>query len=47
MGLNSGLKGLNVAVLALKMIRVKDVQKVQHHQKSLNKFTICYWMTGR
>jgi L-ribulose-5-phosphate 3-epimerase UlaE len=31
---------------ALKMIHVKDVQKVQQHQKSLNTFTICYWMTG-
>jgi L-ribulose-5-phosphate 3-epimerase UlaE len=31
---------------ALKMIHVKDIQKVQQHQKSLNKCTICYWMTG-
>jgi hypothetical protein len=36
---------LNVAVPALKLIHVKDVQKVQHH-KSLNRGTICYWMTG-
>jgi len=39
------LPSLNVALPALKMIRVKDVQKVQH-QKSLNKCTIWYWMTG-
>ena len=39
------LPSLNVAVPALKMIHVKDVQKVQH-QKSLNKCTIWYWMTG-
>jgi L-ribulose-5-phosphate 3-epimerase UlaE len=32
---------------SLKMIHVKDVQKVQQHQKSLNKCTIRYWMTGR
>jgi hypothetical protein len=44
--LRNGLPSLNVAVPALKMIHVKDVQKVQHHQKSLNKFTIWYWMTG-
>jgi hypothetical protein len=31
---------------ALKMVHVKDVQKVQQHQKSLNKCTIWYWMTG-
>jgi hypothetical protein len=31
---------------ALKIIHVKVVQKVQHHQKSLNKCTIWYWMTG-
>jgi len=35
-----------VAVPALKMIHVKDVQKVQQHQKSFNKCTIWYWMTG-
>jgi hypothetical protein len=23
-----------------------DIQKVQQHQKSLNKCTTCYWMTG-
>jgi len=44
--LRNGLLRLNVAVPALKMIHVKDVQKVQQHQKSLNKCTICYWMTG-
>jgi len=32
--LRNRLPSLNVAVLALKMIRVKDVQKVQQHQKS-------------
>jgi hypothetical protein len=37
---------LNVAVPALKMIHVKDVQKVQQHQKSLNTCMIWYWMTG-
>jgi hypothetical protein len=36
----------NVAVPALKMIHLKDIQKVQQHQKSLNKCTIWYWMTG-
>jgi len=44
--LRYGLPSLNVAVPALKMIHVKDVQKVQQHQKSLNKCTIWYWMTG-
>jgi hypothetical protein len=44
--LRNGLLSLNVAVPALKMIHVKDVQKVQQHQKSLNKCTIWYWMTG-
>ena len=44
--LRNGLPSLNVVVPALKMIHVKDVQKVQHHQKSLNKCTICYWMAG-
>jgi len=43
--LRNGLLSLNVAVPALTMIHVKDVQKVQHHQKSLNKCTIRYWMT--
>jgi hypothetical protein len=28
------------------MIHFKDVQKVQQHQKSLNKHMIWYWMTG-
>jgi hypothetical protein len=45
--LRNGLPSLNVAVPALKMIHVKDVQKVQQHQKSLNKCTIWYWMTGK
>jgi len=31
---------LNVAVPVLKMIHVKDVQKVQQHHKSLNKCTM-------
>jgi len=44
--LRNGLLSLNVAVPALKMIHVKDVQKVQQHQKSLNKCMIWYWMTG-
>jgi hypothetical protein len=44
--LNNGLPSLNVAVPALKMSHVKDVQKVQQHQKSLSKCTIWYWMTG-
>jgi hypothetical protein len=44
--LRNELPSLNVAVPALKMIHVKDVQKVQQHQKSLNKCTIWYWMTG-
>jgi len=44
--LRNGLPSLNVAVPALKMIHVKDVQKVQQHQKSLNKCKIWYWMTG-
>jgi histone-lysine N-methyltransferase SETMAR len=35
--LRNGLPSLNVAVPALKMIHVKDVQKVQHHQKSLKR----------
>jgi hypothetical protein len=37
---------LNMAIPALMMIHVKDVQKVQQHQKSLNKCTTWYWMTG-
>ena len=44
--LRNGLPSLNVAVPALKMIQVKDVQKVQQHQKSLTKCMIWYWMTG-
>ena len=39
------LPSLNVAVPALKLIHVKDVQKVQQHQKSFNRCTIWYWMT--
>ena len=35
MGLNSGFKGVNVAVPALKVIHVEDVQKVQQHQKCM------------
>ena len=31
---------------SLKTIHVKDVQEVQQHQKSLNKCTIWYWVTG-
>jgi hypothetical protein len=38
--LRNGLPSLNVAVPALKMIHVKDVQKLQQDQKSLNKCTI-------
>jgi hypothetical protein len=38
--LRNGLPSLNVAVPALKMSHVKDVQKVQQYQKSLNKSTI-------
>ena len=37
---------LNVAVPALKMIHVTDAQKVQQHQKSLNKCIVWYWVTG-
>ena len=44
--LRNGLPSINVAIPALKMIHVKDVQKVQQHQKPLNKCTIWYWMTG-
>jgi hypothetical protein len=44
--LRNRLPSLNVAVPALKKIHVKDVQKVQQHQKLLNKCTTCYWMTG-
>jgi hypothetical protein len=36
-----------MAVPALKIIHMKDVQKVQQHQNSLNKWTVWYWMTGR
>jgi hypothetical protein len=45
--IKNGLPSLNVAAPSLKMIHVKDVQKVQQHQKSLNKCMPCYWMTGR
>jgi hypothetical protein len=38
--LRNRLLSLNVAVQALKMIHVKDAQKVKQHQKSLNKCTI-------
>jgi len=41
--LTNGLPSLNVAVPALKMIHVKDVQKVQQHQKSLNKWYDIGW----
>jgi hypothetical protein len=44
--LRNGLPRLNMAIPALKMIDLKDVQKVQQHQKSLNMCTIWYWMTG-
>jgi hypothetical protein len=44
--LRNGLPSLNVAVPALKMIHVKEIQKVQQHQKSLQKCTMWYWMTG-
>jgi len=44
--LRNGLPSLNMAIPALKMIHVKDVQKVQQYQISLNKSTIWYWMTG-
>ena len=40
--LRNGLPSLNVAVPALKMIHLKDVQKVQQHQKLLNKCTLWY-----
>ena len=40
--LRNGLPSLNVAVPALKMIHVKEVQKAQKHQKSLYKCTIWY-----
>jgi hypothetical protein len=36
--LRNGLPSLNVAVPALKMIHLKYDQKVQQHQKSLNKW---------
>jgi hypothetical protein len=44
--LRNGLPSLNVVIPALKMIHVKDVQRVQQHQKSLNKCTVWYWVTG-
>jgi len=40
--LRNGVPSLNVAVPALKMIHVKDVQKVQQHQKSLNNMCVGY-----
>jgi len=45
--LRNGLLSLNMAVRTLKMIHVKDIQKVQQNQKSLNKCTIWYWMKVR
>jgi hypothetical protein len=45
--LRNGLPSVNVAIPALKMFHIKDVQKLQQHQKSLNKCTMQYWMTGR
>ena len=44
--LRNGLPSLNVAVPALKLINVRDVQKVQQNQRSLNKCTIWFWTTG-
>jgi hypothetical protein len=44
--LRNGLPSLNVAVPAMKMIHVKDVQNMQQHQKSLKRCTTWYWMTG-
>jgi hypothetical protein len=44
--LRNGLPSLNVAIPALKMIHVKDVQKIQKHQESLNNCTMWYWMTS-
>jgi hypothetical protein len=44
--LKNRLPSLNMAVPAMKLIHVKAVQKVPQHQKSLNKCTIWYWMTG-
>ena len=41
--LRNGPPSLNVAVPALKMIHVKDVQKVQHHQKSLHDMVLDDW----
>jgi len=41
--LRNGLSSLNVAIPALKMIHVKDVQKVQHHQKSLHDMVLDDW----
>jgi hypothetical protein len=40
--LRNGLPSLNVAVPTLKMIHVKDVEKVQQHQKLLNKCAVWY-----
>jgi len=44
--LRNGLPSLNVAVPALKMTHVKDVQKVQHHHESLNTCTIWHRCFG-
>jgi len=44
--LKNRLPSLNMAVPALTMTHVKDVQKMQQHQKSLNKCMIWYWMNG-
>ena len=44
--LRNGLPSLNMAIPALKMIHVKEVQKVQQDQKLLNRCMIWYWMTG-
>ena len=48
--LRNGLPSLNMAVPTLKMIHVKDVQKVQQHQKSVNRCTTRYgigWPTDK
>jgi len=44
--LRNGVPSLNIAIAAFKMIHIKNIQNVQHHQKSLNKCMIWYWMTG-
>jgi hypothetical protein len=45
--ITSRLPSLNVAVLAFKIVHVKDIQNVQQHLKSLNKCMIWYWSTSR